>query len=165
MVDTASQRLLDRLLREADRTMAEVMYCWVVTPAEDGVGAHARAVKDQKDGTVADPWTRWFLARRQSRKVAELRRAGRATLAYQHASGEAYVALAGRAELIDDRAAVESRFRPANDYEAAMLPQLLAVRVSGDHLELHIRGVTAEPWGHGRTLLDRDADGSWRLAE
>jgi hypothetical protein len=26
-----------------------------------------------------------------------------------------------------------------------------------------VRGVTAEPWGHGFTLLERGADGTWRL--
>ena len=35
-----------------------------------------------------------------------LRRAGRATLAYQHDSGTAYVALSGQAELIDERGIV-----------------------------------------------------------
>lgn len=144
--------------------MTEVPFCWVVTAAADGTGAHARAVKDQKGDTDRDPWTRWFLARRVSRKVAEIRRTGRVTLAYQHVSGEAYVTLAGRAELIDERAAVESRFHPTNEQEATVMPQLLAVRVTGDHLELHVRGVTAEPWGQGRTFLDRDADGTWHLA-
>jgi len=65
--------------------------------------------------------------------------------------------------LIEDRAAVESRFRPATEYEAQLFTQLLAVRVTADHLELHVRGVTVEPWGHGRTLLDRGRDGIWRL--
>jgi len=156
---------IERLLAAARRTMAEVPYCWVVTAGMDGIGAHARAVKDQKSGAGDDLWTRWFLARRVSRKVAEIGRSGRVTLAYQHASGDAFVALSGPAELIDDRAAVESRFHPSNAYEESLVRQLLAVRVAGDHLELHVRGVTAEPWGHGRTFLDRAADGSWHLAE
>ena len=156
---------VERLLTAARSTIAEVRYCWVVTPADDGIGAHARAVLDQKNGAATDLSTRWFLARRVSRKVAEIRRAGRVTLAYQHASGDAFVALSGRADLIDERAAIDSRFRPSNDYEAALAAQLLAVRVTADHLELHIRGVTAEPWGHGRTFLDRGPDGIWRLAE
>ena len=46
-----------------------------------------------------------------------------------------------------------------------LIPQMLAVRVAADHLELHIRGLTAEPWGQGRTFLDRGPDGTWRLAE
>jgi general stress protein 26 len=96
----------------------------------------------------------------------EIRRTGRVTLAYQHNSGNAYVALAGRAELIDARPEVESRFRGStyDDPDGKLAASLIAVRVTADHLELHVRGVTTEPWGRGRTLLDRHPDGSWRLA-
>lgn len=138
---------VERLLCAACETMAEVPYCWVVTAAARGSEAHARAVKGQKGGTEADPWTRWFLARRVSRKVGEIRQAGRVTLAYQHGSGNAYVALSGRADLIDDRAEVERRFHPTSAQETSLVPQMLAVRVAADHLEVHVRGVTAEPWG------------------
>ena len=164
-VEPDDQIQVQRLLTAARDTIAEVRYCWVVTAAEDGVSAHARAVLDQKGDSEPDVWTRWFLARRASRKVAEIHRTGRVTLAFQHDSGDAFVALSGRAELVDERAAVESRFRPSDAYQTALMSQLLAVRVTGDHLELHIRGVTAEPWGHGRTFLDRGPDGIWRLAE
>ncbi len=68
----------------------------------------------------------------------------------------AYVALAGQAELLDDRCEVESRCS-----DPALATKLIAVRVAVDHLELHVRCVTAEPWGHGRTLLFRKPDGSW----
>ena len=118
-------------------------------------------------GPADDFWTRWFLTPRIGRKSAEIHEAGRITLAYQHDSGDAYVALAGRAELIDDRAAVESRFRGSayDDPAGVVAASLIAVRVTADHLELHVRGVTAEPWGRGRTLLDRMPDGSWHPAD
>jgi hypothetical protein len=65
----------------------------------------------------------------------------------------------------DDREAVESRFRSVyDDPEGVVAASLIAVRVTADHLELHVRGATAEPWGRGRTLLDREPDGRWRLA-
>ena len=111
----------------------------------------------------ADPWTRWFLAKPGSRKAAEIRRAGRATLAYQHGSGDAYVALCGRAELLDDRSEVEARLRPVDDPDGSAAARLVAVRVTADRVEVHVRGVTAEPWGRNRTLLERDGDGAWRL--
>ena len=153
------QRQVERLVAAARDTITEVPFCWVVTVAEDG-GANARVVKASPSGAEEDFWTRWFLTPCIGRKVAEIGRAGRATLAYQHDSGNAYVALAGRAELIEDRAEVESRCS-----DRALAAKLIAVRVKADHLELHVRGVTAGPWGHGRTLLDRDPDGSWRLAD
>jgi general stress protein 26 len=155
---------VERLLAAARQTVAEVPFCWVVTAAEDGA-ANARAVKAQPNGAAEDFWTRWFLTPRIGRKSAEIRNAGRVTLAYQHASGNAYVALAGRAALIDDRTEVDNRFRGStyDDPEGIVAASLIAVRVTVDHLELHVRGVTAEPWGRGRTLLDRDPDGRWRL--
>jgi general stress protein 26 len=159
------ERQVERLLAVARNTIAEVPFCWVVTQADDG-GTNARVVKTQPGAEGEDFWMRWFLTPRTGRKSAEIRKAGRVTLAYQHDSGTAYVALAGRAELIDDRAAVESRFRGSayDDPAGVVAASLIAVRVTADHLELHVRGVTAEPWGRGRTLLDRKPDGSWRLA-
>ena len=152
------------MLAAARRTIEAMPFFWVVTPAADG-GANARNVNAQPGRAGEDFWTRWFLTPPNGRKAAEIRGAGRATLAYQHASGEAFVALSGRAELIDDRAEVDSRFRGSahDDPKGLVVAGLIAVRVIGDRLELHIRGVTAEPWGRGRTSLDRTPDGSWRL--
>jgi general stress protein 26 len=156
---------IERLLAAARETISEVPFCWVVTAAGNG-DANARVVKAQPSGPGEDFWTRWFLTPRIGRKSLEIRRTGRVTLAYQHNSGNAYVALAGRAELIDARPEVESRFRGStyDDPDGKLAASLIAVRVTADHLELHVRGVTTEPWGRGRTLLDRQPDGSWRLA-
>jgi general stress protein 26 len=158
------QQAIERLLAAARETIAEVPFCWVVTAAGDG-GVNARVVKAQAGDDNEDFWTRWFLTPRSGRKSAEIREAGQVTLAYQHDSGHAYVALAGKAELIDDRDAVERRFRGSiyDDSEGKVAASLIAVRVTADHLELHVRGVTAEPWGRGRTLLERDRQGVWRL--
>ena len=114
-------------------TIAEVPICWVVTAAEDGRGANARAVRDctgALDG--ADPWTRWFLAKLGSRRAAEIRRSGRVTLA-------------GRADLLDDHSEVQARLRPANDPHGTLAAELVAVRVTVDRAAIHLRGVTAEP--------------------
>jgi hypothetical protein len=35
--------------------------------------------------------------------------------------------------------------------------------VDVDRVEVHARGLTPEPFGAGRTLLERQADGSWRF--
>jgi general stress protein 26 len=154
---------VERLLAAARETIAQVPFCWVVTTDEEG-DAHARVVKAQAGDEGGEFWTRWFLTPRVGRKAVEIARTGRATLAYQHASGEAYVAVTGTAELIDDRGEVDRRFRGSvyDDPEGKVAAMLIAVRVRVDHVELHVRGVTAEPWGRGRTLLDRDPDGKWR---
>jgi general stress protein 26 len=135
-----------------------------VTAARDG-GAHARAVKAFPNEEREDVWTRWFLTSRIGRKATEIRESGRVTLAYQHQSGDAYVALAGPAQIIDEAHAVESRLQAVYDPEGALTGKLVAVRVTGERLELHLRGITAEPWGHGRTWLDRMPDGSWHLVD
>jgi general stress protein 26 len=154
---------LERLLAAARETISEVPFCWVITAGADG-GANARIVKTQRNDEGDDFWTRWFLTPRIGRKSAEIHRSGRVTLAYQHDSGSAYVAAAGPAELIDDREAVDRRFRGSayDDPEGKVAAMLIAVRVRVDHLEVHVRGVTAEPWGRGRTLLNRNPDGAWR---
>ena len=155
---------VERVLAAARRTIEEVPFFWVVTPGVEG-GANARIVQAQPSSEGEDFWIRWFLTPPNGRKAAEIRPAGRATLAFQHASGEAFVALSGRAELIDNRDAVNSRFRGSShdDPKGLVVAGLIAVRVIADHLELHIRGVTEEPWGRGRTSLDRDPDGRWHL--
>jgi hypothetical protein len=47
---------------------------------------------------------------------------------------------------------------PAGFVEASMI----VIRVEVDRIEIHARGLTAEPFGHGRTLIER-ANGEWRL--
>jgi hypothetical protein len=161
-VDADDKHRVERLLEAARQTMAEVRYCWVVTAAGDG-RANARVVKAFPNGDGEDPWTRWFLTMQTGRKSAEIRAAGRVTLAYQHESGNAYVTLAGRADIIDEPSAVERRLLLVDDPGGTLQGKLVAVKCTADHLELHVRGVTAEPWGHGRTLLQRDRQGAWRL--
>jgi len=156
---------IEKLLAAARDTIGELPFFWVVTAAAEG-GANARIVNAQPSRAGEDFWTRWFLAPRSGRKTDEIRRTGRAALAFQHASGNAFVTLIGAAQLIDDREQVNSRFRGSqfDDPAGQVAAALVAVRVTAERLELHVRGVTAEPWGRGRTTLERDADGSWRLA-
>lgn len=162
MTDAREEHYVERLLEAARQTISEVRYCWAVTSAGDG-RANARVVKAFPNGDGEDLWTRWFLTLRAGRKSAEIRAAGRVTLAYQHDSGDAYVTIAGRAEIIDEPSAVDSRLQQVDDPGGVLQDKLVAVKCTADHLELHVRGVTAEPWGHGRTLLQRDRKGAWRL--
>jgi general stress protein 26 len=162
----AREAQIDKLLIAARETIFQVPFFWVVTPTPDGRGANARVVNAQPGDAGEDFWTRWFLTPRIGRKAAEIQATGRVTLAYQHDSGKAYVALTGPAELVDDREEIDRRFRGSahDDPQGVTAASLIAVKVSADHLELHVRGVTAEPWGRGRTLLDRDTNRIWHLA-
>ena len=156
---------IERFLTAARETIAEVPFCWLATRASDG-GTNARAVRSIAGAADDDAWTRRFLVRRGARKVAEIRAAPKVTLAYQHASGDAYVALGGRATLVEDNAEMRSLWPSAMD---ALFPpgfadaNIIVVRVAVDRIEVHVRGVTREPFGHGRTLLERAGDGGWRF--
>jgi general stress protein 26 len=160
--DLEQARQTDRLLAAVRDTIAEVPYCWVMTQAQGG-GVNARVVRDNSGAGEVNTWTRWFLARPDSRKLDEIRLGSRVTLAYQHDSGNAYVTLLGRAGVIAERPAVEARLRRADDPDGSPAVKLIAVGVTVDRIEVHVRGVTAPPWGYGRTLLERDQHGIWRL--
>ena len=161
---TESESEVGRLLAAARDTIQEVPFFWVITGTGSG-DANARVVNAQGGGEHEAFWVRWFLTPRTGRKAKEIAQSHRATLAYQHDSRNAYVTLIGPAELIDDRGEVSSRFRGSqfDDPEGRVAASLVGVRVVAERIELHVRGVTAEPWGRGRTTLERDPSGRWRL--
>jgi general stress protein 26 len=158
------QTQIDRLLAVTRETIADVRHSWVCTRAEDG-GANARAVRAFAGAAGSDEWTRRFLTRRGARKVAEIRRDPRVTLAYQDRTGSVFVALAGRVSLSEDQTEIRSLWQssvsapfPDGFAEANMIVATVEV----DRIEIHARGVTAEPFGHGRTLIERTAAG-WQF--
>jgi general stress protein 26 len=151
-------------LAAAHETFAAVPICWLATRSLEG-GTNARAVNSSAGPPGSDAWARRFLVRRSSRKVAEMRAAPSVTLAYQHPSGQRYIALGGRAAILEDVAEMrtlwpsefDTRF-PAGFADANMI----VIRVEVDRIEIHVSGLTPEPFGHGRTLLAREQAGSWR---
>jgi len=152
-------------LAAARETIAEIPYCWLATRSANG-GTNARAVRVSGGAPGADEWTRRFLVRRGSRKVSEMRDAPLVTLAFQHPSGERYVALGGRSSLIEDR--IEMRTLWPAGADATYPPgfadaNMIVVHVAVDRIEIHARGITREPFGHGRTLIERDGSGAWRF--
>ena len=156
---------IDRLLEAARQTIVKVRYCWLATRAEGG-GANARAVRMFAGTGDSDEWSRRFLCRRGSRKVVEMRHDDRVTLAYQDDTGDHFVALGGRAFLLDDRSQVRSlwptdadKYYPDGFADANMI----VVRIKVDRIEIHARGVTEEPFGHGRTLIERETADDWRF--
>jgi general stress protein 26 len=161
----AEQQQIARLLAAARETIAAVRYCWIATRAENA-GANARAVLSLAGAPGSDQWTRRFLTHRGSRKVAEIRREPRVTLAYQADTGDAYVALAGLAQVVEDRTEMRDLWQAnvAKAIDDAVEANMIVVRIDVDRIEIHARGVTAEPFGHGRTVIERDAGGDWRLA-
>src|SRR5690349_23418521 len=105
-----------QFLDAARETIATSPICWLATRSQDG-GTNARAVNTNPGASGSDEWTRRMLVRRSSRKVAEMRAAPKVTLAYQDASGDRYVALGGRATIVEDVAEMRSLWNPERDRE------------------------------------------------
>jgi general stress protein 26 len=154
-----------QFLDAARETIAAVPICWLATRSLEG-GTNARAVSSSAGPPRSDEWTRRFLVRRSSRKVAEMRAAPLVTLAFQHPSGDRYIALGGCATIIDDVA--EMRNMWSSDLDAHFPPgfadaNMIVIQVEVDRIEVHVRGLTPEPFGAGRTLLQRQSAGAWRF--
>jgi general stress protein 26 len=154
-----------QFLTAARETIAAVPVCWLATRSLEG-GTNARAVNSSAGPPGSDEWTRRFLVRRSSRKVAEMRAAPLVTLAFQHPSGDRYIALGGRATIIEDVA--EMRTMWSSDLDTQFPPgfadaNMIVIQVDVGRIEVHVRGLTPEPFGAGRTLLERQPAGSWRF--
>ena len=88
----------DALLEIARETIDRVPMCMAITVGADG-DANARVVQPSR---LTAAWSVRFMSDRRTRKIEDIERSGRITLAYQHDAGGAYVALVGRATIIDD---------------------------------------------------------------
>jgi general stress protein 26 len=164
-VPKVTQTEILQFLAAARETIAAVPVCWLATRSLEG-GTNARAVNSSAGSPGSDEWTRRFLVRRSSRKVAEMRAVPLVTLAFQHPSGDRYIALGGRATIVEDVA--EMRTMWASDLDRHFPPgfadaNMIVIQVDVDRIEVHVRGLTPEPFGAGRTLLERQSDRSWRF--
>jgi len=163
-VATFTEAEILEFLDAARATVAAVPICWLATRSLEG-GANVRAVNAFAGPPGSDEWTRRFLVRRTSRKVGELHAAPAVTLAFQHPSGERYVALGGRAAISEDVSQIRSLWPSEMDPYFLIGfadTNMMVVQVDVDRVEVHVRGLTPEPFGTGRTLLQRESSGSWR---
>ena len=161
---TATAAEISQYLAAARETIAAEPVCWLATRSLEG-GTNVRAVNASPGAAGSDAWTRRLLVRRSSRKVGELRAAPLATLAYQNSTGDRYIALGGRAAIIEDVSEMRSLW--SSDLDPYFPPgfadaNMIVVRFDVDRIEVHARGLTPEPFGAGRTLLQRGPSGEWR---
>jgi general stress protein 26 len=163
-VPRITESQITSFLAAAHETVTGLRICWLATRSLEG-GTNVRAVDSFAGNPTADKWSRRFLVRRTSRKVAEMRACPLVSVAHQHASGDRYVTLGGRVTIVDDLKEMRSVW--PSELDAQMPPgfadaNLIVVRLDVERIEVHIRGLTPEPFGTGRTLLERQPDGSWR---
>jgi general stress protein 26 len=155
-----------RLLAGAAKTIARVRCCWLVTEAGTG-GANARPMGHLMPDVNENDWTIRFVTDGRSRKASDIRRAGKVGLIFQHDQDDAFVVLSGRAALIETATEVRRLWNNAyNAYFPTEADRANAsfVQVNVQRMELWIRGVTPEPFGMRATVLERDAEGTWRLS-
>ena len=160
-VDVEARRALDG----AARVIAAVRYCWLVAEGENGA-VTARPMGRVSPHPQKTDWSMSFVTDGRSRKAAEIRRSGKATLVFQREEEDAYVALIGSARLSENPAEVESRWSaaydvyfPTNDDRA----NAAFIDIAVERMDLWIRGVTPEPFGTRTTTLIRDPGGGWAV--
>jgi len=113
-----------------------------------------------------DEWTLRFVTDRRSRKAADIRRTGQATLVFQRDAEEAFVALTGAAVMRESATEVRARWKDAfAPYFPSQTDRANAafIEFRAERMELWIRGVTPEPFGLKTTIVERAAEGGWRV--
>ena len=156
---------VNRLLATAAEKIRKILYCWLVTAAEDG-GANPRPMGRLPRDADDDEWTLRFITDGRSRKVADMRRANQVSVIFQHDPDDVFVAVAGKASLVEEKPEIRRRwtahydslFPAGPDQSSAIFITIHVARV-----ELWIRGVTPEPFGRRTTLIERDATRGWHL--
>ncbi|MEO1062298.1 MAG: pyridoxamine 5'-phosphate oxidase family protein [Actinomycetota bacterium] len=152
------ERVVDRAL-ELLRT---VPYVHVATAGSTDVN-----VRQVQLLAVDDDGTAWFMTSPRSRKAAEMRVSGRATLATDDAGTFTAIAAAGTTELIDEPAQLEARWI---EELARFFPDgptggdCVLVRIVLDRIEVidFAGGITPPPFGLVPAVAVRDGDG-WRV--
>jgi len=158
-----ADRDAETLLRIARAILAPATWCFAITLGEDG-DVHARLVQP---GALAEDWSTRFLTDARSRKVAEMERTGRLTLAWQNDADRAYVALIGRPEIIRDAEAKRAiwhagmaRFHPGGPED----PNNVLVRFVAERIEMYsgAHGIAPPPEGFSAAVLTRTTSG-WKV--
>ena len=152
------------LLAIARETIDKVPLCFAITVAENGE-ANARVVQT---GKLRDDWSVGFMTERYCRKVLEIERTGRLTLAYQYDPEKSYVTLIGRPVIIDDVALKRSVWNPNADRwhpGGPDDPNVVIVRLITERIEIWSSGrdVMPEPKGFSAAVLERDGL-AWRYS-
>ena len=160
-----SQVQVGQLLAGAEKVVASVRYCWLLTEAETG-GANARPMGRLLPDPNETGWIIRFITGGLSRKAFDIRRASKVDLIFQDVD-DAFVVLAGIAMLIEGASSMRHLWK---DHYNVYFPgeedraSATFVEVNVERMELWIRGVTPEPFGLHTTILERDAAGIWRLS-
>jgi len=133
-----------RLIAAAREIMGAQTYCALVTLDATG----RPQVRTMNPFPPEEDMTVWFATNTRSRKVREMRRDPRVTLYYSdHETAIGYVALAGRAVLVEDMQEILKRKRAYWDQAFPGLKNLVLVKVVPERLDVlnYKAGTQADP--------------------
>ncbi len=133
-----------RLIAAAREIMGAQTYCALITLDETG----RPQVRTMNPFPPEEDMTVWFATNTRSRKVREMRRDPRVSLYYaDHAKATGYVALTGRAVLIEDMQEILKRKRAYWDQAFPGLKNLVLIKVVPERLDVlnYKAGVQADP--------------------
>src|SRR5258708_37788983 len=105
---------VSQLLAGAAKVIAGVRYCWLITEAETG-GVCARPMGRLLPNPEKNDWTIRFVTDGRSRKASDIRRACKVGLIFQHDPDDAFIALSGRAKLLERASEVRQHWKDAYD--------------------------------------------------
>lgn len=155
---------VDRLLQLARKLIDDLTFCVAATQGEDG-NVSARIIQPMR---LRDDWTVNTITVRRCRKVREIERTGRMTLLYQHDQDKSYVALIGRATIVEDVELKRSIWTPGHyrwNPTGPEDPDTVFMRLITERIELWsaVHGVMPPPEGYSAAVLLRNGDG-WRYS-
>jgi general stress protein 26 len=132
------------LVAAAREVMAAQTYCALVTVDKTG----RPQVRTMNPFPPEEDMTVWLATNTRSRKVEEMRNDPRVTLYYSdHAKAIGYVALSGRAVLVEDMAEVLKRKRAYWDQAFPGLKNIVLIKVVPERLDVlnYKAGAVADP--------------------
>jgi general stress protein 26 len=140
----AGQLSRAELIVAAREIIASQQYCALITQDEGG-RSQARTVNPfpPDENMIV-----WVATSTLTRKVQQIRRDSRVTLYYaDHAKATGYVAITGRAVLVDDRAEMIKRKRAYWDTAFPGFKNLVLIKVIPEHLDVlnYSRGAQNDP--------------------
>jgi general stress protein 26 len=155
--------MIQRLLEGAESVIADAPHSWLVTLSHGGIDA--RPMGRIVDAPSKTGWSLSFLADSRSKKARDIHNAKQVRVIFER-RGDAFVSLAGSAEVISDTAVVAHRWRP--DYDrifssATEKVNAVFIDIRAEELRVWIRGLTPEPFGSRSLRLRRPSNGDWYL--
>ena len=156
--------MIQRLLEGAESVIARAPHCWLMTLSQSG-GVNARPMGRIIPAPSQTGWNLSFLADSRSKKARDIHSTTQVRLIFERGE-DAFLSLAGTAEVIPDAAGIAHRWKP--DYDrifpsAAEKANAVLIDIWAEELRLWIRGLTPEPFGVRSLTLRRPLDGDWRL--